>query len=381
MEPARTPIVAAPQKVGHDAGRAASGYDRYRSVFENSADGILLFHGDTGYVLEVNARAIEILGYSRQECQAFRLQDLPPFQPAAANRMIALLRRDGRLRCKERLAPKAGGMVECEILGSVYRDGSRRTVQLNIRDVTARRESEIEAMRMLASGVAHRFNNLLQSILGNASLLSDRLLPEAARIPYIGQVIAAANDGAELTRNLLISTGAAPFKPEPVDLSEAVGQVAGRFPSLIPPRVNVRLELSAKLPAVWADPKQVEQLVLCLVLNGAEAIEGKGTLHVRTGARTLAPGDLRELERPQCFASATCVCLEVEDTGCGIPDEVRPRIFDPFFTTKFLGRGLGLSVVMGIVTRHGGGIQVSSATQRGTIFRVFFPALDAIRSS
>jgi signal transduction histidine kinase len=135
-----------------------------------------------------------------------------------------------------------------------------------------------------------------------------------------------------------------------------------------------QFELAPGLPEVRGDPSQLQQMVMNLVTNAWEALEGgRGTVTVRTGERTL--------DRPALNAEAPAIpirpgrylVLEVADTGGGIPPDLRNRIFDPFFSTKFLGRGLGLPALLGILRGHGGGIQVESAAGQGACFRLFLP--------
>jgi PAS domain S-box-containing protein len=253
-------------------------------------------------------------------------------------------------------------------------------------DITERRRIEeqlrhtqkLESLGVLAGGVAHDFNNLLTGILGNASLALDTTTSNHPNRVLLEEVIRAAEHAADLTRQLLAYAGKGRFILRSIDLSELVREIAGLVQTSIPKKVQLRLQLEDKLPVVEADPGQMQQIVMNLVINGAEAIgpEG-GTVLVRTGvqpvdapyAATMAdPGALERL------APGDYVSLEVHDTGCGMTPETVARIFDPFFTTKFAGRGLGLSAVLGIVRSHKGALKVYSRPGQGTTFKVLFPA-------
>jgi signal transduction histidine kinase len=135
------------------------------------------------------------------------------------------------------------------------------------------------------------------------------------------------------------------------------------------------MNLSDRLPAVHADSAQIQQVIMNLVLNASEALEGKpGTISLSTAAIRV-DGDSRK-SPPPCLAAGDYVLLEVVDTGCGMTAEVIERIFDPFFSTKFLGRGLGLASVQGIVRRAGGAIDIESSPGNGSRFTVWLPCWD-----
>jgi len=262
-------------------------------------------------------------------------------------------------------------------LGHRRRDGAQLTVasrwairrdplgylEINT-DITERRRMEeqfqhtqkLESLGVLAGGVAHDFNNLLTGILGNASLALEQ--PDPA---LIEEVIKAAERAADLTRQLLAYAGKGKFVIRTLDLSRLVREIAGLVQTSIPKSVQIRFDLAEQLPGIDADPGQIQQVIMNLVINGAEAIgPGGGSVLVRTALDRMPDGDF--------------VCLQVNDSGCGMSEEMQAKIFDPFFTTKFAGRGLGLSAVQGIVRAHRGTLSVSSKPGHGTSFRVWFPA-------
>jgi CheY-like chemotaxis protein len=175
---------------------------------------------------------------------------------------------------------------------------------------------------------------------------------------------------------LLAYAGKGNFVTKNLDMSALVREISGLIQTSIPRTVQVRLELAADLPPVLADPSQMQQLIMNLVINGAEAIEEgqNGTVLVTTDSQ-----DVDEMYLQNNFAGETAapgryVSLEVHDTGVGIPQELRGRIFDPFFSTKFAGRGLGLAAVLGIVKGHKGMIRVYSEPGKGSTFKVLLPA-------
>jgi signal transduction histidine kinase len=170
---------------------------------------------------------------------------------------------------------------------------------------------------------------------------------------------------------MLAYAGGGQCKPERVDLSRTVREVVTVTESVVAGTATVRLDLAAGLPAVEADPPQLRQVVMNLLLNASEALEGKpGRITVRTSVARDARPPRGGVAIEGRLVAGPLVVLEVEDSGCGMDDSTVSRIFDPFFTTKFMGRGLGLAAVMGIVRQHHGLIQVRSAPGAGTTMRV-----------
>jgi signal transduction histidine kinase len=234
---------------------------------------------------------------------------------------------------------------------------------------------KLESLGVLAGGIAHDFNNLLTSMLGCASV-AERLLPESSpALPALNDVIAAARRAADLTRQLLAYSGKGRFEVRAIDLSEHVQEIAHLLEATLPKKVLLRLELDPNLPAVEADVAQIQQVVLNLVVNGAEAIgDEPGRVLVTTGVQDVDANDATDLVGSAPLAPGRYVFIEVRDTGCGMDDATKARIFDPFFTTKFTGRGLGLAATLGIVRSHEGAVRLSSAPGKGTTFRVLLPA-------
>ncbi|MET0792713.1 MAG: response regulator, partial [Polyangiaceae bacterium] len=237
---------------------------------------------------------------------------------------------------------------------------------------------KLESLGVLAGGIAHDFNNLLTAILGSASAAMLSLPSESPARPDLDNVVLASRRAANLTRQLLAYSGKGHFEVRPIDLSVHVRELASLLETTIPKKVQLRLELTRDLPAVSADIAQVQQIVMNLVINGAEAIgDQRGTVLVTTGMQVIDEFYVQSLFSREGVETGTYVYLEVHDTGCGMDEATKPRIFDPFFSTKFTGRGLGLAAVLGIVRGHKGAIKVYSSPGKGTTFKVFFPASGA----
>ncbi len=277
--------------------------------------------------------------------------------------------------------------VERDFLFSAYpvkrADGTVFGVSAVVQDVTDRKRFEaqlrhtqkLESLGVLAGGVAHDFNNLLTGILANARLALDMLATEHRARDKLEQVILASQRAAGLTNQLLAYSGKGHFLIRPVCLSELVSEISQLIRTSVAKTVQLRLELEEGLPHVEADLTQLQQLVMNLVLNAAEAVgEGIGTVRVRTGLEEVNESYPQESFATDSISPGAYVYLEVQDTGCGMTEEIKSKIFDPFFTTKLSGRGLGLAAVLGIVRGHQGAIQVVSAPGEGTTFKVLLPA-------
>jgi CheY-like chemotaxis protein len=212
--------------------------------------------------------------------------------------------------------------------------------------------------------------------MGNASLAQE-MVPESSPVAdVLGEIVGASERAAHLTRQMLAYSGKGRFVVERLDMSAVVADMARLVQPLIPSRVDLRLELAASLPAVEADAGQMQQVVMNLVINAAEAIgDSQGSVWVRTGVRDVDSHYIQLALQNSDIDPGPCVFLEVRDTGCGMDEATLARIFDPFFTTKFTGRGLGLAAVAGIVRGHKGAIRVASQPGVGTTFLVLFPAL------
>jgi len=266
----------------------------------------------------------------------------------------------------------------------VQTDGKVVGVQVIVQDVTERKRfneklrhtAKLESLGVLAGGIAHDFNNLLTGILGNASLAQDMVSHDPQLTTLLGDVVRASERAAELTQQLLAYAGKGRFTIETVDVSAMVNEVHPLIEASVGKRARVQLELAPHC-YVSADPSQLQQIVMNLIINGAEAIpEGRlGTVAVRTREMPIDEGWLRShrVFGAEQLAPGPHVCLEVQDDGAGMERATLDRIFDPFFTTKFTGRGLGLAAVLGIVRGHHGALAVESEPGRGTTFRIFLP--------
>lgn len=262
------------------------------------------------------------------------------------------------------------------------------------RDITDRKRAEegriemerrllhsqkLESLGVLAGGIAHDFNNLLMTILGNLDLAMEDISPVAPARPYLENTRNASLRGADLIRQMLAYSGKGNFVVEHLNLSELVKENFNMFRSLIPTTIALNLHLTHDIYPIMADVGQIQQVVMNLITNGAEAIGDKvGTINITTGVQTCDDEYLKQSRLPEKPPPGDFVYFEVTDTGCGMNEETQKKIFDPFFTTKFTGRGLGMSAIQGIILAHKGAIFLDSKIEKGTVIRVIFPVSDTV---
>jgi PAS domain S-box-containing protein len=250
-------------------------------------------------------------------------------------------------------------------------------------DITRRKRGEeallqsqkLESLGVLASGIAHDFNNLFTSILGNCHLSALTLGEGNPVASQLAQIEQATERAADLTRQLLAYAGKGRLVIAPQNLNLLLMELKPLLESGGSRRSVLRLELAPELPEIQGDASQLQQMVLSLVANAREALpdQGRGSVVLRTGQRTLAQAPATAMAG-LALPPGRYVALEVEDDGCGMEADLLDRIFDPFFSTKFMGRGLGLAAVQGILRGHGGGILVRSAPGQGSCFTALLPA-------
>jgi len=361
---------------------------RLAAIVDSSDDAII---GKTteGVILTWNSGAERIYGYPADEAIGKPMtMVLPDDRPNEENEILERIRRGERVEHFETVRKtKQGRLIDVAITISPIYDKTGRIVGAShmARDVTDRKQIEeqmrhaqkLESLGVLAGGVAHDFNNLLTGILGNASLAMETLSAHNPIRPLIQDVVDASERAAHLTRQLLAYAGKGRFVIEPVDLSEVVKEISHLIQTSISKNVQLRLELNGELPLIQADASQIQQIVMNLVINGAEAIGPKnnGTVLVTTGTQMVDEHYLSTtISDNTNLPTGLYVALEVHDTGCGMDADTLGRIFDPFFTTKFTGRGLGLAAVQGIVRGHRGTLKVYSSPGQGTSFKVLLPA-------
>jgi PAS domain S-box-containing protein len=360
--------------------------ERYRQLFEMESDAILLLDNATGAILEVNASACGLYGYTREEMLRMKNTDLSaePEETAAATRQR-------RPRVPIRYHRKKDGTVfPVEITARHFNWHGREVHVAAIRDISFRMEVEeekrrlqaqllqaqkMEAIGTLAGGLAHDFNNLLQAVQGYAELVLLRQKEKEPRVRELYEIVRAAKRGAELTRQLLTFSRKVESKLQPMELNRRVEQVKELLARTIPKMIEIELRLADDLKMINADSTQIEQVLMNLAVNAKDAMPEGGRLFIETRNVRLDKGycDTHLGARPGDYA-----LLMVSDTGDGMDQETLEHIFEPFFTTKGVGRGtgLGLAMVYGIVKSHNGYITCYSEVGHGTTFKIYLPTVE-----
>ena len=368
---------------------------RFRLLFEQSPDPILLI--SEGLIFDANAAASSLFGLDRHDMLGNPMVAFcPERQPDGT------LSSDG---CTRRAMAALGGAHQqfhwvflcengreatCQVDLTRLEHGDQPIVHAIVRDLTAQLRAEaervnlerqlfqaqkMESLGVLAGGIAHDFNNLLMGVLGHSGLALEQLNPLHPARRNLEAVQKAGQRAADLTRQMLAYSGRGQFIVKNLDLTTQVEEMLHLLEVSLPKSVVLNLDLRKELPAVSADASQVQQVIMNLVINAAEAIgDASGTIVLSTGAQYLDAAAMASMLVGQDAAPGPFVFLEVADTGCGMDAETLHRIFEPFFTTKFTGRGLGLSAIMGIVRGHQGALRVDSKVGQGTTFKIFLPA-------
>ena len=356
--------------------------EKLRSVVEGAP--VALFALDASFRFTAAlGRGLGLIGLREEDLLGARADELFPQHMAYAERalqgeeVVVILEQGGR-DIEARVTPRRdpGGAivgivaVTIDVTERVRAEREHEKLQAQLVQV-----QKLESLGVLAGGIAHDFNNLLTAILGGASTASLLLPPENPAQEPLGDTVLAARRAADLTRQLLAYSGKGHFDVRPIDLSALVREIGRLLEASVPKHVQLRLELAQSLPAIEADVVQIQQVVMNLVINGAEAVGGEnGTVLVTTATQDIDEASAAGVFAADGISPGPHVYLEVHDSGSGMDEATRAKIFDPFFTTKFTGRGLGLAAVLGIVRAHRGAIRVYSTVGRGSTFKILFPA-------
>lgn len=249
------------------------------------------------------------------------------------------------------------------------------TTALHTSEEALRQAQKNESLGTLAGGIAHDFNNLLTAISGHVELMSLKLPKSHPVQRHIEQAFKATRRAADLTSNLLAYIGHSPQRIVAIGLNTLIQENLLFIRAALPKNVTLSANAIPHLPAIDGDQGQIQQLLMNLIINAAEATSGAaGEVVVTTTLHYISEHDRHcWLYTGQPLTPGVHVVLEVRDNGCGMDAATLAKIFDPFFTTKLTGRGLGLASVLGIIRGHHAGLSVTSAPGVGTTFRIYFP--------
>ncbi len=267
--------------------------------------------------------------------------------------------------------------AENEVLNIVRDTTSQKRAEREKQNIENRMQhaQKLESLGVLAGGIAHDFNNLLVGIMGNANLALTRMAEEDGERQLVENIQTAAMRAADLTRQMLAYSGKGSFVIEPLDLSQAIEEMAHLLEVSISKQCELKYDFGDNVPMVQGDATQIRQVVMNLITNASDAIgDNPGRIMVRTGTTVVTEESVRGIYLNSDLEVGPYSFVEISDTGAGMSQETINKMFDPFFTTKFTGRGLGLAAVLGIIRSHGGAIKVYSEVGKGTTIRVLLPA-------
>ncbi|MBE0568058.1 MAG: PAS domain S-box protein [Deltaproteobacteria bacterium] len=340
-------------------------------------------------VIEWNPAAERIFGWKADEAVgkgAFELNVPAEARPHTEVMWSNLLEGDGESYSLNDNVRKDGKVITCEWFNALLRDASGNTIGVLAmgHDVTEKKELEkrlqfsqrMEVVGTLAGGIAHDFNNALTGIFGFGELLRNRLAGDEQSSHDLDEIQRCAERAATLTRQLLTFARRQVIEPVNLNLSALVADLRRFIGQVVGAHTEVITSLEKNAPTIHADRGQIEQVVMNLCLNARDAMPKGGRLEIETKEAILEEVHVRQYPY---MKTGRYSLLTVSDTGVGMDEKTRDRVFEPFFTTKGSdkGTGLGLAMVYGIVKQHGGFVHLYSEPGEGTVFKLYFPAIDA----
>jgi two-component system cell cycle sensor histidine kinase/response regulator CckA len=371
------------RRAGQELAAARGSEQRQRLLFRTNPVPIFVMDTKTCDFIDVNNATCAMFGYTLDELVERSLTSLKPAdEPGlAANMQIAV---DELVHLGvRRYTRKDGKVIEADVTAHRLLLDGRDCVLTVALDVTESRRVEaelrqaqkMEAIGRLAGGIAHDFNNILAVILANAEFTLDEIGEHHAASEEVREIVASAERAAGLTRQLLTFSRKQKRQLKILALNSIVGSIDGMLKRIVGEDIAISSAVAPDLGAIEADPGEVEQVVMNLVVNARDAMPRGGTLVIETANAIVDDAYGAQID----VAPGRYVVLSITDSGCGMTAAVRARIFEPFFTTKDVdkGTGLGLATVFGIVKQSNGGISVYSELGRGTTFRVYWPRRDA----
>jgi two-component system cell cycle sensor histidine kinase/response regulator CckA len=356
---------------------------RFRALVENSYDAVALIDADAKIVY-ASASTTRLLGYLPADLVGRNALDLihPDDLPYARERFAAAAERpDAVVVAEYRVRHRDGSWRSIEGVGvNRIAEPGIGAIVANFRDITERKQLEerlrrahrMDAVARLAGAIAHDYNNLLTVMLGSAEILLHDLPLAYARRDDLEQIKAAASRAAELTRQVLAYSRQQVLTPKMLDVNTLIGGMKRVLQPLVGGGVDLQLQLREGIGTVRADPVQLEQAIVNLVLNAREAMPSGGRLTLATADVAVDEAFARDHDP---MSPGRYVTLVVQDQGVGMDEETRGHLFEPFFTTKpgRHGAGLGLATTYGIIKQTGGYIWVESAVGKGSSFTIYLP--------
>lgn len=366
--------------------------ERYRMVFNESPDAITISELATASYIDVNDGFCTMTGYTREDVVGKTLGELNLFyDPQDRERYLEIMGEHGKVDQFEiRFRIKDGSVKNTLFSARKIRFAGIDCLAVVVRDVTPLKKAErersrleeqlqhaqkMEAVGTLAGGIAHDFNNILAMVMGYGELAMDKARQGTDNSDDVGQIVKAAERARKLVQQILTFSRRSEIDLKPLDLNECVIRSVRMLEHTIPKMIEIQMKLAGNLDSIQADAAQIEQVVMNLASNAADAMGEGGRLIFETSAVDV---DADYARRHLGTAPGRYVLLAVTDTGQGMDKDTLDQIFNPFFTTKEIGKGtgLGLSTAYGIVQEHGGRISCYSEPGQGTTFKIFLPAYE-----
>ena len=363
----------------------------FTTTFERSSFGMILLDPNA-CIVQVNDAIAASLGFSHRELTGRKLAAIthPDGLAVQEQNLRAVLTSDANAaHFVTRFMRKDAALMWVEVCLSAVRDASGRLVYCTaqIQDVTDRHNLEhqlqqsqkLESLGLLAGGIAHDFNNLLMVISAYSEMVSESISDGRLKA-QVGEVIAASQKAATLTRQLLAFSRRQTVELQPVDLNRAMRDSERLLGRVLGANITISLELASDLATAFADPGQIDQVIINLALNARDAMPNGGTITIKTENTVIDELYARFVSNLQ---PGEYILLTFSDTGTGIPFEIVDKVFEPFFTTKERGQGtgLGLSTVYGIVRQSRGHISVRSESGKGATFSILLPRFNGTHAT
>jgi len=358
--------------------------EKYRTLFENSRDAIYITT-IAGTIIEFNPAGVELFGYSRDEIIGSDIIKIY-HDPQNRENFKETIREKGFVRDYEiKFKKKDGTRIDCLLTSTLWHseNGEILGYQGIIRDITDQKRmisqlqqmQKMEAIGTLAGGIAHNFNNLLMTIQGNTSLMLMKTDPSHPHYKKLRTIEQHIQHGSDLSRQLLGFARGGQHESKTINLNVIV-RMSSKIFATTKKELSVHYTLDENLFPITADPGQIEQTIVNLLVNASQAMPDGGDIFIQTENVFLDKFQIAPYQ-DEC---GQYVKISVRDTGIGMDKSIQEKIFEPFFTTKKQGQGtgLGLSSVYGIVKNHRGYITVYSEPEKGSSFKIYLPASDKL---
>ena len=355
---------------------------KFKGLFDTSLHAIALTEMGTGKLIDVNDKLCELSGYDKKELIGRTTTDLGFYSQNDRNRFLDELTNEGKVHGLEMdFILKNGSILNTRIFATSMQIKGEVFILTEFYDITDQKKFEaqlqqaqkMEAIATLAGGVAHEFNNALMGVMGNIELLKMKLPEDEGRAKYFEAMNKSGHRMSRLTDQLLAYARGGKYQAEDLKLDDFVIEALPILQHDLSPEVRVETHFS-KVSYIRADHAQMQMVLSAIAANSNEAIEDEGIIRIAAENKDI---DEDFTKQHPGLKPGSYVCLTIEDDGEGMDEETKDGIFEPFFTTKFQGRGMGMAAAYGIIKSHDGAITVDSEPGKGTVVRIYLPAVEA----